>query len=375
MVWVQPQLTDPPMGPTDEIRRLQHRLLFAYPTFSQSHELGVRETGIFDTATDAALRNIQAHIGGKVNSQPGVLTYDTKIALGVVVVAPVPPSKRFVQQGVGYPAMGFLQPDPTVSYNESRAMGVAELLRLALPDPRPKVVIGYSQGEDVANNAMEQWPADRRDEIRLYVGFGSPSRTPGATLLGNDPGGAGISNNYTATWLQGRAFHFTHDGDMYANARGLLPFFYDILTRMDVSLEFAVYLFTALPTQLGQILLGQTPSADPLSGVLAPILGLITPGPRTSTTGPIINPLGIFAVLPELVYLMVDGIKFLSTQAHFRYHDQPESFWRGLTGVDCAAQIIAERVREPGPVVVYTVPGTWAGWNDGPPAWTAWKLP
>jgi Putative peptidoglycan binding domain len=22
----------------------------------------------------------------------------------------------------------------------------------------------------------------------------------------------------------------------------------------------------------------------------------------------------------------------------------------------------------------YTVPGTWAGWNDGPPAWTAWKL-
>jgi hypothetical protein len=43
-----------------------------------------------------------------------------------------------------------------------------------------------------------------------------------------------------------------------------------------------------------------------------------------------------------------------------------------MTAVDCAAQIITEKVPN---AVVYTVPGTVDFWNNGPPAWTAWKLP
>jgi hypothetical protein len=101
MVWMQPQLTNPPMGPTDEIKKLQHRLLFAYSTYSKAKTLGVNESGIFDEPTDKALRNIQAHIGGVVNEQPGVLTYDTKKALGVIVVTPAVPTITIIHFSIG----------------------------------------------------------------------------------------------------------------------------------------------------------------------------------------------------------------------------------------------------------------------------------
>ena len=347
----------------------------------------------------------------------GIADYATQMAIGAVQAAPAPPPvKQFYQQGVAYPADGFLQPDPNTSYVESRNAGVAEGLRLALPDRRPKVLIGYSQGEDVTNNWAEQWPADRRGEIKLYIGFGSPCRPPGPTLLGNDPGGSGISGNYTPDWLRPIAYHFTQPGDMYANAVGLLPMLYDVLTHMDLSLDFAMYLFNFAMTAPAKLLLGTEPStqagAGALSG-LAPMMGLaagaagpvVGGGLGSVVGGPVGGVLGgmagsvlggamggiggglpqqqagllnvtqIFAILPQIVQTLVAALQFVFTQAHTHYHDTPQPYWRNLTAVDCAAQIIREKVHETETVVAYTVPGTWASWNDGPPAWTAWQLP
>jgi len=234
--------------------------------------------------------------------------------------------------------------------------------------------------------------------------------------LGNDPGGAGISGNYTPAWLQPIAYHFTQPGDMYANAVGLLPMLYDVLTHMDLSLEFATYLFNFAMTLPGKLLMGTEPSnqagAGALSG-LAPMMGLaagsvVGGGLGSAVGGPLGGVLGgmggnvlggvlgqmggtvgglpqqqagllnvtqIFALLPQIVQTIVAALQFMFTQAHSHYHDTPQPYWRGLTAVDCAAQIIKEQVHESETVVVYTVPGTWASWNEGPPAFTAWQLP
>lgn len=372
MAWQQPQLTDPPMGPTDEIRKLQHRLLLAYSTYSKSHDFGVIESGIFDEATDKSLRAIQAHIGGKVNAQPGVLTYDTKVALGVIVLPPKAPTKRFVQQGVGFSTDAFLMGDITHSYLDAVNEGSAEILRLALPlVGQPKIGDAYSMGGDVLRRALELWPADRRDEWKLFTVFGNPSRREGPTLLGNDPGGKGISGVTYPEWTWDRLYDFTHEGDMYPNAVGLLPTFYQILVRMEASTDFALYMFNLLTSSVGPLLLGTVSSMLPGAGALSGLLGLITPGKVSDTSGQI-NLLAMITNIPAIVQSLGALLKFVSTNAHFRYHDQPETFWRGLTAVDCAAQIITEKVQA---ATVYTVPGTVSWWNDGPPAWTAWKLP
>lgn len=360
----------------DQVTKIQHRLMYAYPKNSKAIELGVQKTGIYDLATFEAVRNVQPFLkdkNGKPLAPTGIANWTTQVALGVVI--PGPPPKKFWQQGVGYPAMGFLQPDPNVSYVESRTNGTDELYRLAFPDQRKKVIVGYSQGDDVVGYFLERWPADRRHEIETVVGFGSPSRPAGLTLLGNDPGGCGISGHWTPEWARDRTFHFTHDGDMYANARGLLFLLYDILTRMELSLEFAMYLFQVLSSEAGKILMGITPSQLTGAGSLDMLAKLVTTGVSTAVGEEIVPPLTLFTLLPQILWLAIDGLKFISTNAHMHYHDLPLPEWRGLTAVDCAAQIIQERSSGTDQRVVYTVPGTWAGWNDGPPAWTAWKLP
>jgi hypothetical protein len=70
-----------------------------------------------------------------------------------------------------------------------------------------------------------------------------------------------------------------------------------------------------------------------------------------------------------------DAFKFVVTNAHGRYHDLPMPEWNDRTGVDHCAARTAQNVTSQETVVAYTVPGTWAGFNDGPPAWTAWQLP
>ncbi len=48
-------------------------------------------------------------------------------------------------QPVGYPAAGFLYPNPFMSYNESVALGVVELTRLILMNAGSFYLCGYSQ--------------------------------------------------------------------------------------------------------------------------------------------------------------------------------------------------------------------------------------
>lgn len=384
MAWKQPQLSEPMMV-SEEIGKLNRRLLLVFPKNSKAVSEGVQLHDVFDFATDRALRNIQAFMDGQfvqalgrkfVNAKPGELTYDTKIALGVIVLPPKAPTKLFVQQGVGYPAMGFLNPDPQVSYNESRQAGTAELLRLSLPLVGvPKVWNGYSQGADVVTNALLQWPADRRNEIKCIVQFGDPTRPAGPTLLGNDPGGSGIAGVFPPAWVLDRYFSFTQEGDMYPNAVGLLPQIYQILTRMEASADFALYLFRVLTSSFGGQLLGIAGSFIPGFGAFSGILTMITGGGILSNpagSSDDINLLAMITNIPAIIQTLMAALKFIQTNAHMRYHDQPQPYWRGLTAVDCAAQIIQERVQS---ATVYTVPGTWASWNDGPPAWTAWKLP
>lgn len=377
MAWKQPQLADPPMGPTDEIRKLQHRLLFAYPANSHAHDYGVIESGIFDTATDKALRDIQAHIGGKVNTQPGVLTYGTKLALRVIVLPPAAPKKKFIQQGVGYDTSAFLMGNIGHSYQMAVSECVAEMNRLALPLVGvPKIPMGYSMGDDAMNQWLLQWPADRRDEIKLVIGFGCPSRPPGPTLLGNNPPGQGISGIFTPEWARSRTYQFVNDGDMYAEAVGLLPQLYQILIRLAATPDFAMYLFGLLTSSFGPALLGLAGQAVPGFGALSGILTMVTPGALNTNPAQNTSQINLFAMItniPAIIQTIAAALKFVSTNSHFRYQLDVRPHWRNMTAVDCAAQIIQEQV--PGGGIVYTVPGTVADWNSGPPAWTAWKLP
>lgn len=356
------------------VSKIQRRLLYAYPKNSKAITHGVVESGTFDDATRQALTDLTMHINMTQNKglrTDGVADWKVLVAIGAVVPAPTAPTKRFIQQGVGFDTSAFLMGNASHSYMDALAEGSTELLRLALPDPRPKVVIGYSMGDDVANRAMLRWPADRRDEIKMFIGFGSPSRPAGATLLGNDPGGKGIAGVFTPEWLRDRAYHFAAPGDMYSSAVGILPQLYQILVRLEASIEFAGYLFNVFATSIGQQLLGVVTSQIPGAGILAGLRGLVTPGPVTDTSGEV-NLMAMMTNLPAIVQTIAAALKFVHTNAHYRYHDTPRDEWRGLTAVDCAAQIITDSVRD---AVVYTVPGTVSFWNDGPPAWTAWKLP
>jgi peptidoglycan hydrolase-like protein with peptidoglycan-binding domain len=342
------------------VTKIQHRLVTAYGSYSIP--LGVKESGVYDQATADAVSEFQKRVGFPAT---GIANYATEVRMGVVVAPPVIPStvdytvagtwagwadpapptwtawnvdqKRFQWQGVGYLAEGFLTPDPTVSYNMSRDGGTAELLRLALPDRRRKVLIGYSQGADVVTRALLQWPADRQSEIACVITFGSPGRRPGPTLLGNNPPGAGISGVYTPQWAWPVTYDFVLDGDMYPCAVGLLPFLYDILTRMDTNADFIMYLFQLLLSSVGGQLLGTVTSALPGAGLLSGLLGLVTSGPTTQTTGPV-NLVAMLLNIPAIIQTLIAALQFVITNAHQHYNDTPA--FGGLTGVQKAIQII-----------------------------------
>ena len=351
--------------------------------------LGVVENGVYDEATAAFVAEYQARkqasgylpiLPANPNAQRGDTDYETKRALGILPTPPAsqPPKyvgyavpgtwgqwnigpqcmavnrspERVFLQGVGYNTSAFLNPDPFHSYVEARNEGTAELLRLALPDPRPKFVAGYSMGADVVARFLDVWPAERRGEIVAVFTFGSPCRPPGATKLGPDPGGAGISGFYTPEWAREREWSYTIDGDMYSEATALLPALYDILTRMELSFDFMLYLFTwltgiplsgrntdvAAPANtLGQGLLGLAGAAVPGFGALMPILGMITGGPLSHTSGPISLP-AMLMNIPDIVATIVAALKFLFTGAHGKYWI--DRVFEGMNAEDHAASVV-----------------------------------
>lgn len=249
-------------------------------------------------------------------------------------------------QGLGYNTGAFLSPDPSHSYLDMINDGVAEGNRWALPDRRRKVLAGYSGGAGCVVEFLRRWPADRRNEIALILQYGDPNRPPGRTLLGNDPGGHGISEDFPPDWCLDRYYSFTIDGDMYPNAVGLLPIFYDILTRLEATPEFMMWFFNLLVDQLGSLtpigglMLGTAGSAGiPFFGQLASMLPMLTGGlGMGGAAEPKINLISMLFNIPAIIGSLMAALKFLITNAHTHYGDQP--VFDGLTGVDKGAQLI-----------------------------------
>ncbi|WP_460359004.1 glycoside hydrolase domain-containing protein [Mycobacterium sp. ZZG] len=156
----------------DQVRLIQRRALLAFGSYSVP--LGVQLNGTYDAATAAFVEEFQSRknasgyqprLPANPNARPGDCDFETKKALGILPTTPTPgtgpkyvgyavpgtwgtwnigPQCMAVNrhpemvhlQGVGYNTSAFLNPDPQHSYVEAREEGTAELLRLALPDPR-----------------------------------------------------------------------------------------------------------------------------------------------------------------------------------------------------------------------------------------------
>jgi hypothetical protein len=388
------RLTEPPMQGDDQVKLIQQKALRAFASYAVP--LGVKVNGVYDEPTAAFIgeyqdrKNASGHrpvLPANPTAQRGDCDYATKQALGVLPMAPSPSGPKPPKyvgyacpgtwgtwnigpqcmavnrtpnvwvQGVQWDTSAFLNPNPQHSYIEARAEGTAELLRLALPDPRPKIISGYSMGADVVVRFLHAWPAERRDEIKGVFTFGSPGRPPGATKLGPDPGGQGISGVFTPEWAHEREWSYTIDGDMYAESVGVMNPIYELLTRMEASVEFAKYLFTWLtgipldlasifskitapPTHVGANMLGLLGNSQiPGFGALAPILGMVTPGPITQGGNTISLP-AILLNIPGIVVSLIGALKFLFTNAHGRYWVDP--IFDGLTAEDHASRMVTQ---------------------------------
>jgi hypothetical protein len=380
------RLTDPPMS-GDQVSLIQSRALRAFASYAVP--LGVTVNGLYDAPTAAFVAEYQhrKEMGGYRPELPvnptarrGDCDYATKQALGILPMAPPPVRKgpEYVGyavpgtwgqwnvgphcmavnrasnvwvQGVQWNTNAFLNPDPQHSYVEARSEGTAELLRLALPDPRPKIIAGYSMGADVVVRFLHAWPADRRDEIKGVFTFGSPGRPPGPTKLGPDPGGQGISGVFTPEWARAREWSYTIDGDMYSEAVGVMNPIYELLTRMEATPEFAKYLFTWLtgipldfgailsnvkapPTEIGAVLLGLAGGGVPGFAALAPIIKWITGGDD------LISLPEILLNIPAIVISLVGLLKFVFTGAHGHYWVDP--IFGGMTAEDHAAATVRQ---------------------------------
>lgn len=292
--------------------------------------------------------------------------------LGLVAPPPAQSPRRFRIQGVGYNTSAFLAPDPQHSYVEMVNEGAAEGMRLALVDDGPKVLITYSGGSDTGTEFLWRWPAERRDEIRMVVACGDPSRRPGPTLLGDNPPGQGISGRWAPEWIWPRYYNFCLPGDMYccANSRSLQPLFYRILTRAELTFDFAVYLFQVLTSDLGPALLGTEKSDLAGAGGFSSIAAAVTTGATNVVGAQILQPLQLFSMLPVILNSLVSLAKFVLSGDHGKYHVTPA--WGGRNGVDKAVQLITDLVPH---ATVYLFPGTWAPWNAGYPFDIAIRLP
>lgn len=243
---------------------------------------------------------------------------------------------RFRWQPINYPAVGFLNPDPNTSYNESVAMGVSEGLRLVgdliggwdrfpilyaaseldgvafeqLAEV-PIDLVGYSQGAEVVIRIAIAM-AQRGLRPRRIVTFGSPCRPPGPTRIGNNPPGSGISRLYTPVPLRRITTDIVRNvGEMYGGAPDdtYLPEFYRLFVQAEVSIPFAAAAFQFL-----------TP-------YIAGGLGAVVAG----------NPFAAINVvdLPKAINTAEILSDFMATQAHTSYHLPADEFG-GRTGIQVA---------------------------------------
>lgn len=243
---------------------------------------------------------------------------------------------RFRWRPIGYPAVGFLNPDPNTSYNESVALGVTEGLRILaeefgeLPPARFDAddlgawepieldadLVGYSQGAEVVIRiAIELLRRGLRP--RRIVTLGSPCRPPGRTLVGNSPPGSGISRLYTPKALRRITCDIVRDkGEMYGCAKDntYLAEFYGLFVKAEASMDFAA---AALQWSMPYVAGG---------------LGAVLSG----------NPFGVIKVIDPAKAIATAGqlIDFASTQAHTSYH-LPAPEFGGRTGIQVAVDYLS----------------------------------
>lgn len=87
----------------------------------------------------------------------------------------------------------------------------------------------------------------------------------------------------------------------------------------------------------------------------------MTTGPA-GTIGQLLNPVQLLSLLPSLVYLLFDAIKFIATNAHGKYGDPAYALWDGMTAVDHAVANI--RHVAPQSCTLVLLPGTWSNWDQ-----------
>jgi hypothetical protein len=325
-----------PGDSNDLVRLLQARLNRDYPLYSN-----LVVDGIYGPRTTAVVREFQRRAGLVVDGIAGPQTLG-RLGLNFDQPPPLPTDRPFFygasgtwatpfqgppfdvgwrveqmglvrNQPVGYPAAGFLYPNPFLSYNESVAQGVAELMRLILMNAGQFYLCGYSQGAEVVVRTLRlmlpgQPLAHRAGDLLKVITFGSPCRPPGPTLLGNNPPGSGISRVYTPEQFRSRTYDFVLLGDMYSTATDdtLLHLGYEALTPLELELPFALKIFTLIQSNefLALLNLANTPET--------------------------------FAKLIKTSIVVGD---FLIRNPHIHYNDWPD--FNGVTGVDRAVQIVA----------------------------------
>lgn len=108
-------------------------------------------------------------------------------------------------------------------------------------------LVGYSMGGVSVCKCLRTLPQEWRQFVRDVTTFGDPSMPASGSLLGNEPG-EGISKSPQPEWMWDRYWPYSIDGDWYPRARGLLFVLYEILTRAELTLEFAAYLPKVLLT-------------------------------------------------------------------------------------------------------------------------------
>jgi len=365
-----------------EVTKIERRLALAYPKNSHAAEYGVQVDDYFDQATELALRELTMFMNADPRERErlmklkvklpmrtdGVADLNVRTAIGAYVPPPpVAPRQKYPCQGVWADSRAFLNPPDAHSFEKATNDFANEGFRLYEGMVgRPIWVLGYSMGGTSVQKFLTRLRPEWRQHVVGVSTFGDPCM-PAEGSLNGDTTGEGISRTPQPTWVRDRYWSYAIPGDWYPQARGLLFLLYKILTKAELTLDFASYLFTQFPSDAMQELMGQKPtsSSNPLdqalNGVLAPLAGMMTSGPL-GVIGSLLTPFGLMAQLPNLVYLLFDAIKFIATNAHGQYADPAQANWDGMVAVDHAAQMIREHA--PGGATCFLFPGTWSNWDQ-----------
>jgi hypothetical protein len=259
---------------------------------------------------------------------------------------------RFVPVWIEYLARGFLNPDPNTSYEESLADGIEKTVAAILRTPGPIVLIGYSQGADVAVHVMHEFKpggrlANRRGDLKRVICFGNPGRPPGRDFFGKVFTDAGISGVYPPSDMASLLHSYDFEQDMYANANALMKQFYLILTKLELSVNFFMAMLQILGG--GMNLFGGTGGGNVLLGnLLKGMFGDFGGNPlqRINAVAPFANDsqksglLGLLSNPSDIVVALQRLMQFATTNAHGRYGGSEA--WLDYDGTDAVRHAARE---------------------------------